>query len=88
MSGLRHPDVGRGMSNTFQAGWWFIRWPLNHLFHSEHFTLEEIRRLHTLTRAMIRSWCSRQNLSRVGQIKKFDQTLTNVSCARWRRSGP
>jgi len=33
------------MFNTFHADHWFMRWPLDHLFHSEHFTLSKICRL-------------------------------------------
>jgi hypothetical protein len=33
------------MFNTFHAKFWFIRFPLDHLFHSDHFTLSKIFRL-------------------------------------------
>lgn len=45
ISGLLDPRVGRGQFNTFHADYWFARWPLDHLFVSDHFQLVEIRRL-------------------------------------------
>ena len=45
ISGLLDPRVGRGQFNTFHARYWFARWPLDHLFISDHFQLVTIRRL-------------------------------------------
>jgi endonuclease/exonuclease/phosphatase (EEP) superfamily protein YafD len=45
VSGLLDPRVGRGLYATFHANHWWLRWPLDHLFHSEHFTLDSMARL-------------------------------------------
>jgi len=45
ISGLKDPRVGRGFFNTFHAHYPFIKWPLDHVFHSEHFELVEITKL-------------------------------------------
>ncbi|WP_080055816.1 endonuclease/exonuclease/phosphatase family protein [Spirosoma aerolatum] len=45
ISGLLDPRIGRGLYNTFHARYFFLRWPLDHIFVSHHFQLQTIRRL-------------------------------------------
>ncbi|MBD2754138.1 endonuclease/exonuclease/phosphatase family protein [Spirosoma validum] len=45
ISGLLDPRIGRGLYNTFHARYFFLRWPLDHIFVSCHFQLQAIQRL-------------------------------------------
>ena len=45
ISRMLDPRVGRGMYNTFHARYWFLRWPLDHVFVSDDFVLRSLQRL-------------------------------------------
>ena len=45
ISGLLDPRKGRGLYNSFHANHWFLRFPLDHVFHSNDFRLVELERM-------------------------------------------
>ena len=44
LGGLLDPRIGRGLFSTFHASTPYFRWPLDHIFHSDHFQLVALRR--------------------------------------------
>ena len=45
VSGMRDPRVGRGLYPTFNAKYPLLRWPLDHLFVTPHFRVQQLDRL-------------------------------------------
>lgn len=45
VSGLLAPRIGRGFFHTFNTKSFWLRFPLDHVFHSAHFRLVTFRRL-------------------------------------------
>jgi endonuclease/exonuclease/phosphatase (EEP) superfamily protein YafD len=45
LSRLLDPREGRGQFNTFHASYFFLRWPLDHVFVSDHFRIISMERM-------------------------------------------
>ncbi|NJO37866.1 MAG: endonuclease [Rhizobiales bacterium] len=45
LSRMLDPRIGRGLFSTFHAQYWPLRWPLDHVFASDDFLLDDVRRL-------------------------------------------
>ncbi|RYD71402.1 MAG: endonuclease [Sphingobacteriales bacterium] len=45
ISGMSDPRVGRGFFNTYNAFIPFFRFPLDHIFHTKHFRMVDLKRL-------------------------------------------
>ncbi len=45
MTGLIDPRIGRGLYSTFHAEYWYLRFPIDHMFHSEDICIDSMRRL-------------------------------------------
>ena len=48
VSGMLDPRIGRGFYNSFHAKNWYIRFPLDHIFITDEFTLVDLRRLRSI----------------------------------------
>ncbi|MES2646498.1 MAG: endonuclease/exonuclease/phosphatase family protein [Bacteroidota bacterium] len=48
VTGYLDPRRGRGFYNTYHADIPFFRWPLDHIFHSSHFKLVNMKRVGTV----------------------------------------
>lgn len=45
---MQDPRIGRGLFSTFHAGYFFLRFPVDQLFHTDGFTIHELRRLRSV----------------------------------------
>lgn len=45
MTGLLDPRIGRGLYPTFHAGYWYLRFPIDHMFHSKDIHVKNMKRL-------------------------------------------
>lgn len=44
ITGMIDPRIGRGFYSTYHAGYWFMRFPLDHLFHTDDLYVDKMER--------------------------------------------
>ena len=90
LSGLLDPRIGRGLFNSFHADYWFLRWPLDHVFLSHEFGLVKMCRLRNIGSDHFSIFCQLrympnfepdENLAQADdqEIKIANQKLAEVS---------
>jgi len=72
ISGLLDPRRGRGFFNSFNAKYFFLRFPLDHIFCSANFALKSIKRLE---RCGSDHFPMGVNLEFAPQVEKFNEHL-------------
>ena len=80
VSKLLDPRVGRGLFNTFHADFWFMRWPLDHLFHSQHFKVRKLEILKHIGSDHFPLWCE---LHYIGEKQMPERELINSEGKEW-----
>ena len=66
------PRVGHGFYNSFHAGHWWLRWPLDHVFYSPDFLLHRLQRLPAFGSDHFPILIELEHHSRAAAVQKVD----------------
>jgi endonuclease/exonuclease/phosphatase (EEP) superfamily protein YafD len=94
VSGLLDPRRGRGLYATFHAKYPFLRYPLDHLFHSEEFrlvsmtVLDDVGSDHFPLLVVLSYEPERKNEQEVPQMQPGDHELAREKIGRLEEGRP